>query len=41
LQQWYLEGLSPFVRKFMVPDDRPDVDAIIGLGANLAVDQQG
>jgi len=41
LQQWYLEGLAPFVRKFMVPDDRPDVDAIIGLGANLAVDQQG
>lgn len=40
-QQWYLEGLSPFVRKFLVPDDRPDVDAITGLGASLAVDQQG
>ncbi len=40
-QQWYLEGLSPFVRKFLVPDDRPDVDAIRGLGASLAVDQQG
>lgn len=40
-QQWYLEGLSPFVRKFLVPDDRPDVDSIIGLGASLAVDQQG
>lgn len=40
-QQWYLEGLSPFVRKFLVPDDRPDVDSITGLGASLAVDQQG
>jgi excinuclease ABC subunit A len=40
-QQWYLEGLSPFVRKFLVPDDRPDVDTITGLGASLAVDQQG
>lgn len=40
-QQWYLEGLSPYVRKFLVPDDRPDVDAITGLGASLAVDQQG
>ena len=35
-QQWYLEGLSPFVRKFLVPDDRPDVDAMTGLGASLA-----
>lgn len=40
-QQWFLEGLSPFVRKFLVPDDRPDVDAITGLGASLAVDQRG
>ena len=40
-QQWYLEGLSPFVRKFLVSDSRPDVDAISGLGASLAVDQQG
>ncbi|MGH1488601.1 MAG: ATP-binding cassette domain-containing protein [Acidimicrobiales bacterium] len=40
-QQWYLEGLSPFVRKFLVSDDRPDVDSIRGLGASLAVDQQG
>lgn len=40
-QQWFLEGLSPFVRKFLVPDDRPDVDSITGLGASLAVDQQG
>lgn len=40
-QQWYLEGLSPFIRKFLVPDDRPDVDSITGLGASLAVDQQG
>ena len=40
-QQWYLEGLSPYVRKFLVPDDRPDVDSITGLGASLAVDQQG
>jgi len=39
-QQWFLEGLSPFVRKFLVPDDRPDVDAITGLGARLAVDQR-
>ena len=28
-QQWYLEGLSPFIRKFLVPDDRPDVDSIV------------
>ena len=40
-QQWYLEGLSPFVRKFLVSDGRPDVDSIRGLGASLAVDQQG
>ncbi len=40
-QQWYLEGLSPFVRKFLVSDGRPDVDSITGLGASLAVDQQG
>ncbi len=40
-QQWFLEGLSPFVRKYLVPDDRPDVDSITGLGTSLAVDQQG
>ncbi len=40
-QQWYLEGLSPYVRKFLVSDDRPDVDSITGLGASLAVDQRG
>lgn len=39
-QQWYLEGLSPYVRKFLVPDDRPDVDTISGLGASLAAGQE-
>jgi len=40
-QRWYLEGLSPFVRKFLVPEDRPDVERITGMGASIAVDQQG
>jgi excinuclease ABC subunit A len=36
----YLEGLSPFVRQFVTPKDRPQVDRITGLGATLAVDQR-
>ncbi|MCP3759155.1 excinuclease ABC subunit UvrA [Streptomyces sp. TBY4] len=36
----YLEGLSPFVRQYITPKDRPQVDRIEGLGATLAVDQR-
>lgn len=36
----YLEGLSPFVRQYVKPKDRPQVDRIDGLGATLAVDQR-
>ncbi|MEU3723191.1 excinuclease ABC subunit UvrA [Streptomyces sp. NPDC031705] len=36
----YLEGLSPFVRQYITPKDRPQVDRIDGLGATLAVDQR-
>ncbi|MCK2221103.1 excinuclease ABC subunit UvrA [Actinomadura sp. ATCC 31491] len=36
----YLEGLSPFVRQFITPKDRPKVDRITGLGVTLAVDQR-
>jgi excinuclease ABC subunit A len=36
----YLEGLSPFVRQFVTPKDRPQVDRITGLGPTLAVDQR-
>ncbi|GIG63109.1 UvrABC system protein A [Longispora fulva] len=36
----YLEGLSPFVRQFITPKDRPRVDRITGLGVTLAVDQR-
>jgi excinuclease ABC subunit A len=36
----YLEGLSPFVRQYVTPKDRPQVDRIDGLGATLAVDQR-
>ncbi|MBP2329391.1 excinuclease ABC subunit A [Kibdelosporangium banguiense] len=36
----YLEGLSPFVRQYITPRDRPQVDRIDGLGATLAVDQR-
>lgn len=35
----YLEGLEPYVRTFLAPRDRPQVDRIDGLGATLAVDQ--
>ena len=36
----YLEGLTPFVRQFITPKDRPQVDRITGLNATLAVDQR-
>ncbi len=36
----YLEGLAPFVRQYVTPKDRPQVDRITGLGATLAVDQR-
>ncbi|MEU4690743.1 excinuclease ABC subunit UvrA [Actinoplanes sp. NPDC023714] len=36
----YLEGLAPFVRQYITPRDRPQVDRITGLGATLAVDQR-
>ncbi|SHG69770.1 excinuclease ABC subunit UvrA [Streptoalloteichus hindustanus] len=36
----YLEGLSPFVRQYVTPRDRPQVDRILNLGATLAVDQR-
>ncbi|MGY3520307.1 excinuclease ABC subunit UvrA [Micromonospora sp. PTRAS2] len=36
----YLEGITPFVRQFITPKDRPIVDEITGLGATLAVDQR-
>lgn len=36
----YLEGLSPFVRRFISPRDRPQVDRISGLTTTLAVDQR-
>ncbi|MFB9429889.1 excinuclease ABC subunit UvrA [Streptoalloteichus tenebrarius] len=36
----YLEGLSPFVRQYVTPRDRPQVDRISNLGATLAVDQR-
>lgn len=36
----YLEGLSPFVRQYVTPRDRPRVDRITGLTATLAVDQR-
>lgn len=36
----YLEGISPFVRRYLGQRDRPQVDRITGLGATLAVDQR-
>ncbi len=36
----YLEGMSPFVRQFITPKDRPQVGRIDGLVATLAVDQR-
>lgn len=36
----YLEGLSPFVRQYITPQDRPKLDGIDGLGPTLAVDQR-
>lgn len=36
----YLEGLSPFVRQYLTPKDRPQVERIVGLGPTLAVDQR-
>lgn len=36
----YLEGISPFVRRYLGQRDRPEVDRITGLGATLAVDQR-
>ncbi|GLW74434.1 UvrABC system protein A [Kitasatospora phosalacinea] len=36
----YLEGMSPFVRQFMTPRDRPQVDRVDGLPPTLAVDQR-
>lgn len=35
-----LEGISPFVRRYLGQRDRPEVDRITGLGATLAVDQR-
>jgi excinuclease ABC subunit A len=36
----YLEGLSPFIRQFVTPRDRPQVNRIDGLPPMLAVDQR-
>jgi excinuclease ABC subunit A len=36
----YLEGLSPFVRQYLTPKDRPQVERITGLAPTLAVDQR-
>lgn len=36
----YVEGFDPYVRKFLTPRDRPQVDRISGLTATLAVDQR-
>jgi excinuclease ABC subunit A len=36
----YVEGFDPYVRKFLTPRDRPQVDRIRGLTATLAVDQR-
>ncbi|WP_328406310.1 excinuclease ABC subunit UvrA (plasmid) [Streptomyces sp. NBC_00390] len=36
----YLEGMSPFVRQFMTPRDRPQVDRVDELPPTLAVDQR-
>ncbi|MFI1469025.1 excinuclease ABC subunit UvrA [Streptomyces wuyuanensis] len=36
----YLEGISPFVRQFITPRDRPQVTRIEGLPPTLAVDQR-
>ncbi|MFI6660222.1 excinuclease ABC subunit UvrA [Streptomyces sp. NPDC050523] len=36
----YLEGISPFVRQFITPRDRPQVNRIDGLPPTLAVDQR-
>ncbi|KDA41642.1 excinuclease ABC subunit UvrA [Frankia sp. BMG5.23] len=36
----YIEGLAPFVRQYISPRDRPQVDRVTGLGATLAVDQR-
>lgn len=36
----YLEGITPFVRQFVTPRDRPKVDRIDGLPPTLAVDQR-
>ncbi|MGX9886893.1 excinuclease ABC subunit UvrA [Streptomyces sp. NPDC002276] len=36
----YLEGISPFVRQFITPRDRPQVSRIDGLPPTLAVDQR-
>ncbi|AVT29142.1 excinuclease ABC subunit A [Plantactinospora sp. BC1] len=36
----YVEGFDPYVRKFLTPRNRPQVDRIRGLTATLAVDQR-
>lgn len=36
----YVEGLDPYVRQFLAPRDRPQVDQITGLTATMAVDQR-
>jgi excinuclease ABC subunit A len=36
----YVEGFDPYVRSFLTPRDRPQVDRIRGLTATLAVDQR-
>ncbi|WHT23342.1 ATP-binding cassette domain-containing protein [Crossiella sp. CA-258035] len=36
----YVEGFDPYVRKFLTPRDRPQIDRVRGLTATLAVDQR-
>ncbi|WP_461712540.1 excinuclease ABC subunit UvrA [Streptomyces sp. DSM 41029] len=36
----YLEGISPFVRQYLAPKDRPQVERVAGLSPTLAVDQR-
>ncbi|MBU4481937.1 excinuclease ABC subunit UvrA [Patescibacteria group bacterium] len=39
-QRRYVESLSSYARQFLGPQDKPDVDSIIGLSPAIAIDQK-
>ncbi len=39
-QRRYIESLSSYARQFLGPQDKPDVDKILGLSPSIAIDQK-